>query len=128
MARVTYCTQLFWVLLNSFCVQNLPVILANLEVFAVMVCQDDLLLKVTELEICDIVIHLHRRLIGRTSLLPLFGLLFELLNLLGGLLWLAVEVPLVDLTAENLGLGPVSALDAQRDLLQDEFCLFASRH
>lgn len=128
MVMVTYGTQVFRVVLNRFRVQNFPVVLANLEVFVFMVRQDDLLLEVTKLEICDIVIHLHGRLIRRTSLLPLFCLLLELLDLLCGLLGLAVEVLLVDLAAENLGLGPISALDTQRHLLQDKFCLFASRH
>jgi hypothetical protein len=117
-----------WVVFDSLCVQNLPVVLANFEVVVIMVGQGDLLFEVTELEICHIVIHLHRRLIGPTRLLLLLSLLLELLNFLGGLLGLAVEVALVDLAAENLGLGPVSTLNAQRDLLQDEFCLFPSRH
>jgi hypothetical protein len=126
--RVAYCTQVFWVLLNRFRVQNLPVVFANFEVFVVVVRQNDLLLKVTELEVCDIVINLHGCLIGRTGLLPLLCLLLELLDLLCGLLGLAVEVSLVDLAAKNLSLGPVSALDAQRDLLQDKFCLLTSGH
>lgn len=126
--RVTYGTQVLRVVLDCFRVQDFPVVLANLEIFVIVVGQRNLLFEVTKLEICDVVIHLHRWLIRPTGLLSLLCLLLERLDLLSRLLRLAVEVPLVDLAAENLSLGPVSALNTQRDLLQDEFCLFPSRH
>lgn len=93
-----------------------------------MVGQENLLLEVSKLEICDVVIHLHGCLVGRPGLLPFLCLLLELLDLLGGLLGFAVEVSLVDLAAENLSLSPIFALNTQSNLLQDEFCLLASRH
>jgi hypothetical protein len=128
MEGYAYGTQVLWVVLDCWRVQDFPVVFANLEIFVIVVGQSNLLFEVTKLEICDVVIHFHGCLIRPTGLLSLLRLLLELLDLLGGLLRLAVEVPLVDLPAENLSLGPVSALNAQRDLLQDEFCLFPSSH
>ena len=124
----TYCAQLLWVVLDSLGVQDFSVVLAHIEVFVVMVGQGNLLVVVTQLEIGHIVIHLHRSLIRATGLLPLLGLLLELLDLLGALLRLAVEIPLVDFADEDGSLCPVATLNTQTDLFQDELGLFSSGH
>jgi hypothetical protein len=103
-------------------------VLADIEVLVIVVGQSDLLVIVTQLKIGHIVIHLHRSLIRPTGLLSLLRLLLELLNLFGTLLWFPGKVPLVNLADEDRGLCPVSTLNTQPNLLQDEFGLFPSGH
>ena len=116
------------VVLDRLRIQDFSVVLANIEVLVVVIGEGDLLIVVTELEVGNIVVHLHRSLIRSTGLLALLRLLLQLLDFLGALLRLAVEVPLVDLTDQNGSLCPVSTLDTQANLLQDELRLFPPCH
>jgi len=116
------------VVLNSLSIQNFSVVLANIQILVVVVGKSDLLVVVAELKVGHIIIDFHGGFVRSSSLLSLLRLLLQLLDLLGGLLRFAVEIALVDLADENRGLSPVSALDAQRDLLQDEFSLLTSGH
>jgi len=109
-------------------IQDFSVVFADIEVLVVVVGEGDLLIVVTELEVGHIVLHLHRGLIRSTGLLALLRLLLELLDLFRALLWLAVEIPLVDLADEDRSLCPVPTLDTQSNLLQDELRLFPPCH
>ena len=124
----TYSSQLTIIFLDRICIQDFPVVFADLEVFVFMVGENDLLLVVTELQICHIFVDLHRGLIRCTSLLPFLSLLLKLLNLLGGLLRLARKVAFVDLAAQDGALCPVASFYAQRNLFQNKLGLFSPGH
>lgn len=102
--------------------------LAHIQVLVIVVGEGNLLFEIAELQVRDVVINLHRSLVGSTSLLPLLSCLPELLNFFGTLLRLAGEVTLVDLAAEDSGLRPVATFYAESHLLQDEFRLLSSGH
>lgn len=71
----SYRTQLLWILLDRFRVQNVSIVLANFQVVVVMVGQLNLLVVISQLQIRHIFILLWRRLVGSTGLLPLLELL-----------------------------------------------------
>ena len=122
----TYRSELLRVLLHSLRVQHLPVVLAYVQVLGLVLGQDDLLLVVPQLEVCDVVLlDLGHVFAAGPLLLPLLQLLLELL---GRLLGLAREVLGADLAAQDAGLGPVAHLDAQRHLGEDELDLLATLH
>ena len=122
----TYRVKLSRVFLNSLGVKNLAVVLANLEVLVVMLSEHDLLLIVSQLQVCCVILLLLRYFF--TSSLLLFALLLLLLELLRSLLRLAGQVSRADLTSKNTSLCPVSALNAERYLCEDEFRLFSAVH
>jgi hypothetical protein len=124
----TYCFELLGVLLDGFCVQHLSVVLAGLEVLVVVLRQKDLLLVVPQLQICDIILGLDRRVVCAASLLLLLTLLLVLRQLLGGLLRPALEVFLANLPAQDARLCPLALLYAKCYLLEDEFGLLSSGH
>lgn len=91
-----------------------------------MLGQQDLLLVVPQLEVGDVVLlDLGHVLAARALLLALLELLVQLL---GRLLGPPRQVLCADLAAEDAGLVPVGALDAQGDLGEDELGLFAAVH
>jgi len=116
------------VVLNGLSVKDLTVVLAGIEVLVIVLGQGDLLLVVTQLQICDIVFGLNRSIVGTTFLLFLFTLLALLLQLLGRLLWLAGKVTGADLAAQDAGLCPIALCNAECNLLQNELGLFAACH
>lgn len=71
------------VVLNGFGIEDLTVVLACIEVFVVVLGQGDLLLVVTQLQVCNIVFGLDGGIVGTTLLLLLFTFLLLLLQLLG---------------------------------------------
>ncbi len=100
--------------------------LAHIEIFIVMFGQHDLLLVIPQLQIRDIIFFHFFDLLALFHLL--FALLLFFLDLLGGFLRFARKVLGADLAAENRGLRPVVVLDAELDLIEDEFCFLASLH
>jgi hypothetical protein len=74
---------LLGVVLDGFGVEDLTVVLAGIEVLIIVLGQGDLLLVVTQLQVCDIVFGLNGGIIGTTLLLFLFTLFLLLLQLLG---------------------------------------------
>lgn len=91
-----------------------------------MLGQQDLLLVVPQLEVGDVVLlDLGHVLAARALLLALLELLVQLL---GRLLGPPRQVLCADLAAEDAGLVPVGALDAQGNLGEDELGLFAAVH
>ena len=125
---ITYRFELLGVLLDGFCVQHLSVVLARLEVLVVVLRQKDLLLVVPQLQICDIVLGLDRRVVRAAGLLLLLTLLLVLGQLLGGLLRPALEVLFADLPTQDARLCPLALLYAKCYLLEDEFGLLSSGH
>jgi hypothetical protein len=79
-------------------------VFANIQILVVMVCKNDLLLVITELQVCHVFVDFHRRFIGSACLFSLLSRLLELFDFLRGLLWLASEVSLVDLATEDRSL------------------------
>jgi hypothetical protein len=125
---LSYRSKLLGVLFDRLCVQHLSVVLADLEVLVVVLRQRNLLLVVPQLEVCDIILGLNRRVVCAAGLLLLFALLLILLQLLGRLLRPALEVACANLPAQDAGLCPIALLYAQRNLLQDELGLLSSGH
>ena len=71
------------VVLDGLGIENLTVVLASIEVLVIVLGQGDLLLVVTQLQVCNVVFGLDRGIIRTTLLLLLFTLLLFLLQLLG---------------------------------------------
>ena len=113
----TYRSKLLGVFLDSLCIQHLSVVLADLEVLVIVLRKSDLLLVVPQLQVCDVVLRLDRRVVCAAGLLLLFALLLLLLQLLRCLLRPALEIPCANLSAQDTGLCPIIVLDAERDLL-----------
>lgn len=110
----SYGTELLRVVLDRLGVQNLPVVLANLQVLVVVVGKDNLLLIVTQLQIRYILVNLCWRLIRLASLFLFLSLLLFLLELLGRLLGFAGKIFLVvDLATQDSSLCPISSLNAK---------------
>jgi hypothetical protein len=107
-SRQTYSSELVGVLLDRLGIQDLPVVLADIEVLAVVLGQGDLLLVVPELEVRHVVLRLDGRVVNASGLLLLLALLLVLLKLLGGLLGPTLEVLCADLPAQNTRLCPVA--------------------
>ena len=93
-----------------------------------MLGQRNLLLIVSQLEICNIIILLNGWIIDAPILLLLFPLLLVLFNLFWRLLWFPGEELCADLPTQDTCLGPVPFLYAQCDLLENELCLLSSFH
>ena len=93
-----------------------------------MLCQRDLLFVIPQLQVCDIILLLNRRIIDASVLLLLFPLFLILLNLLRCLLRFPSEILGADLPTQNTSLGPVSLFYAQRNLLENELRLFSPLH
>ena len=100
--------------------------LANIKILIVVLSEDNLLFVVLELEVRHVVLFDVGHLL--TPRLLLLAVLVLLLKLLGRLLGLAGQVAGADLAAEDAGLRPVVVLDAEPNLGQDEFDLFAALH
>ena len=122
----TYRPQLLGILLDRLGIQHLSVVLAHVEVLGIVLGQDDLLLVVAQLEVRHVVLLLLGHLL--TAGLLFIALFLLLLQLLGRLLGPPRQVPRADLAAQDAGLRPVAALDAQRHLGQDELGLLAPVH
>ncbi len=99
---------------------------AHIEVFILVLGQEDLLFVVAQLEIRHVVFLALLNLFALLDLL--FSLLLLLLELLRCLLGFSGEIFGADLSAQNRCLRPVAVLDAQRYLVQDEFGLFPPLH
>ena len=93
-----------------------------------MLCQCDLLFVIPQLQVCDIILLLNRRIIDASILLLLFPLFLVLLNLLRCLLWFPSEILSADLPTQDTSLCPVPFLYAQRNLLEDKLRLFSPLH
>jgi len=118
--------QLGGVFLDRLRVQDLPVVLAHVQVLVLVLGQDDLLLVVAQLQVRHVVLlDLGDLLAPVQLLLPLLGLLVQLLGRLGGP---PRQVLGADLPAQDARLRPVAALDAQRHLGQDELGLLPPLH
>ena len=126
MGSRTYRAKLGRILLDRLCIQNLSVVLANIKVLVLMLGKDDLLLVVSQLQVGCVIWLLLGHLLAAGLLLLTFLLL--LLELLGRLLRLSGEVSCADLAAQDAGLSPIFALNAESDLSEDELGLFSSVH
>lgn len=124
----TYRLELRRILLNGLGVQDLPVVLAHVQVLVIVLGQENLLLVVAQLEVGDIIQRLDGRVVGAPVLLRLLTFLPLLLQLLRGLLRLPREVSCADLPAQDTGRGPVALFYAQRHLLKNEFGLLPTGH
>ena len=98
----------------------------NVQVPVVVLGQDYLLLVIGELEVRDIILLDLGHLLASVYLL--LTLLLLLLELLRCLLWPPGQVLRTDLPAQNAGLRPVSTLDTELDLGEDELRLFSPLH
>ena len=85
--------ELLRILFHRLSVQNLAVVFACIKIFIFVLGKGDLLFVVSELEICDIVRLLQRRIVHASVFLLVFTLLFICFYLLGSLLWLPCEIP-----------------------------------